>query len=45
MKFEDFLPKTERAVTLGKMAIIGNFKVNIDPDCRDSRSIMLRLKD
>ena len=44
-RFEEFLIKSERAVMLGNVAVIGDFNINLDPDFTDLSTVMLKLKD
>ena len=43
--FEEFSTKSEQAMMLGYVAVMGYFNINIDPDSRDSSSVMMNLKD
>ena len=44
-RFEGFLTKTERAVMLGNVDVMGQFNINLDPDSTDLNTVMLKLKD
>ena len=44
-RFEGFLTKTKRAVTLGKVAVMGDFNINLDPTSTDFTIVTLRMMD